>query len=417
MSISLPFEKLQLRTQQASNWLIRYCLPFGWLALLTGMFWIGDRALYTKLFYLTLAAPTLIALLLQPTQLKLILKQPLVILFLLFAGYMIFSITWAGTNENWTSEIKRPLYILMLFSSAALLAIKEQGKIERTIEVSAIFAAIAAGLSLFYYFATNQTGRFSGYGALDNALVASHVYGFFAAYWLNRWYVHKKIAPAIPLAALISLGILILLTGSRTPLMALGACLLWLAIIDIKPKFWLAISAAIGIIYFAQTIASTNSTTLEIGNLLTRGFSYRPQIWLETLQQIKQAPWFGLGFGHPLILSEEVQQQARGNPHNMLLAVLFNGGIIGAILWLSIYSYALIYSWKNRHSPTIKIFSGLLIFGFVSGMTEGSSIMSRPKEHWFQVWIPLALIFGAWITLKINHEPPAEKQYEPTKET
>ncbi len=47
-----------------------YVLPLGWLVMLTGMFWAGERSLYHKLFYILLAAPTLVALLLQPRMLK-----------------------------------------------------------------------------------------------------------------------------------------------------------------------------------------------------------------------------------------------------------------------------------------------------------------------------------------------------------
>jgi hypothetical protein len=38
------------------------------------------------------------------------------------------------------------------------------------------------------------------------------------------------------------------------------------------------------------------------------------------------------------------------------------------------------------------IASTWLIFGIGAGLTEGGGIISRPKEHWFLLWIPLALI-------------------------
>lgn len=83
-----------------STWLILYWLPIGWLALLSGMFWVGDRASYHKLYYLTLAAPTLIALLLEPQLLKQLLSFPLIKLFLLFSAYILISVQWSGTEET-----------------------------------------------------------------------------------------------------------------------------------------------------------------------------------------------------------------------------------------------------------------------------------------------------------------------------
>ncbi|WRL07413.1 O-antigen ligase family protein, partial [Pseudomonas aeruginosa] len=35
-----------------SRILSHWILPLGWLALLTGMFWVGDRSDYHRLFYI-----------------------------------------------------------------------------------------------------------------------------------------------------------------------------------------------------------------------------------------------------------------------------------------------------------------------------------------------------------------------------
>jgi tRNA A-37 threonylcarbamoyl transferase component Bud32 len=34
------------------------------------------------------------------------------------------------------------------------------------------------------------------------------------------------------------------------------------------------------------------------------------------------------------------------------------------------------------------------MYGIGAGLTEGGGILSRPKEHWFLLWIPLAIIAG-----------------------
>lgn len=404
-------QRFQDGIKRTADLIIRYWLPVGWISLLTGMFWIGDRSLYTKLFYITLATPTLLVLLIQPQRIKPFTKNPIIIIFLIFATYMMLSVIWAQTGETPITNIKRPLYILMLFFSAAMLATSTPRLLEKAIEISGIIAATSAALSLCYFFYTQKTGRFSGYGALENALVASHVYAFFATYWLCRWYTHQKSNPILPIAAFSILFILILFTGSRTPIAALFAAAIWLFLIDKNPKIFIAIIFSIGLYSISILITIFLEKQYEAGDLLARGTSYRPQIWLETLQILKAHPWFGLGYGHPLILSEHIQLQAKGNPHNMFLQVLFSGGIFGALIWLSLYCAALVYCLKNKSSITIITTSTLLIFGFFSGLTEGSSVMSRPKEHWFQIWIPLALIFGTWISLD-NHKPASKSNDE-----
>ena len=102
---------------------------------------------YHKLFYATLALPTLLAVALQPSQLKRLLRQPLIQLFLLFSAYILISVLWSGTGETPLDSIKRPLYLLMLLFAAGLISLKHPGRLERVTEIAAVIAVIAAGLS------------------------------------------------------------------------------------------------------------------------------------------------------------------------------------------------------------------------------------------------------------------------------
>ncbi len=45
-------------------------------------------------------------------------------------------------------------------------------------------------------------------------------------------------------------------------------------------------------------------------------------------------------------------------------------------------------------------------YGLVAGMTEGGSFLSRPNEHWFLIWIPLALV--AAFTVR-SESPPSQR--------
>lgn len=408
MSTSTALEEVQSHSQKVSNWLICYCLPLGWLALLTGMFWIGDRSDYHKLFYATLALPTLIALVLQPSHLKTLLQQPLIKLFLLFAAYIMLSVLWADTDDNLLSSIKRPLYLLMLLFAAFLISLKHPGRLERMTEIAAVIAVLAAALSLAYFFYQGANGRLSGYGALYNPLLSAHVFGFFCAYWLSRWHLEEKATPLLPLTALAILWALLIFTGSRTPLLALSVCLLWLAICQWKRRILLAIATAIGLALLMKALLSiATPIELQADNLLSRGLSYRPAIWQEALRQIQASPWFGLGYGHPQVFRVEGLDFALADPHNIELAVLFCGGIVGLTLWMLMYSYAMTYAWQQRRQPATLIASTLVVFGFVAGLTEGEAFFSRPKEHWFLIWIPLALLAAT----RLNHQHAVEKHH------
>lgn len=389
MTIKTP---LLQSSQRMADWLVAYALPVGWLFLLTGMFWIGERPLYHKLYYATLAAPTLLVIVLQPTRLKSLLVQPLVALFLLFSVYILLSVLWANSGETPLGSIKRPLYIVMLMFSAVLISQQDNTRLSKTVEAAAIIAVIAAALSVLYFFYDGAKGRLSGYGALYNPLLSAHVFGFFCAYWLCRWHQHANPATPLALCALVILWVLLVMTGSRTPLAALGACILWLALLQWKNRLWVLLILAGAVVLLLQQL-------MDATDLLLRGLSYRPAIWAEALRQIEVSPWFGLGYTHPHVFRVEGLEYALNDTHNIGLGVLFAGGIVGFSLWLLMYAYALFYAWKNRRHPGVQIASTLMVFGFAAGLFEGSAFFSRPKEHWFLIWIPLALLAATRISL------------------
>ncbi|VVO10383.1 hypothetical protein PS691_03354 [Pseudomonas fluorescens] len=349
------------------------------------MFWVGDRALYHKLYYLTLAAPTLIVLLLEPQLLKQLLSSPLIRLFLLFSAYILISVQWSGTEETSLTMSKRPLYILMLLFAAMLITLKSPARLDGMTRLAAILAVVCAAASMVYFFYSEEGGRLNGYGALYNPLLSSHVFGFFCAYWLSSWYLGSRSTALLPLSAMVVLWVLLIFTGSRTPIMAMAGCILWMAIVQWKHRLWLVIAVAVAVVVATQSLPQSD-------DLMARGVSYRPAIWAEALRQIQASPWIGLGFTHPQVFWIEGTQHALADPHNIVLGVLFEGGVVGLTLWLMMYAYAMFYAWQHRDQPCVLIASTLVVYGFMAGLTEGSAFFSRPKEHWFLIWIPLALL-------------------------
>jgi len=126
-------------------------------------------------------------------------------------------------------------------------------------------------------------------------------------------------------------------------------------------------------------------------DLLDRGLSYRPFIWAETWKQIMPALWLGHGYGTGIDIVLPDSGRILADPHNLTLGVIYQTGLVGGALWLALYVYSLLSAWRIRGSGLVLVSSTLLVYGFVAGMTEGGSFMSRPKEHWFLIWIPIAI--------------------------
>lgn len=386
MSIDVPIET---KAQRLGNMINSYVLPIGWLVILTGMFWVGERAMYHKLFYIFLAFPTLLALILQPRLLKPLTSNPLFLAFLAFSAYTLLSIAWSDTENSTGSLVKRPLYIAMLLLSAGIIALRSPAQLEKCTRLAAIFAALAAGLSLVYFMffkLPEPDSRLSGYGALYNPLLTAHVFGAFAAFWLGSWFQARNALSPLPIICLALLGVAIIATGSRTPLVGLTAALGWLMIVGDRRRSLIAIGVvAVGIL---------SLVLIHPEAITQRGVSYRPAIWMESLRQISEYPWLGRGFDSPMTVIIPGMADTFADPHNIELGVLYAGGILGLALWLTLYGLAMYFSWVYRKHPAVTLAATWLIFGFASGLTEGSAFMSRPKEHWFLIWIPLAMVYG-----------------------
>lgn len=385
------------RPQLISEWLVRNVLPLGWVAVLTGMFWAGDRSLYHKIYYLLLASPALAAILLRPQHLKPLLSSPLLITFSLFSLYALATLAWSSTDTSFGSLAKRPVYIFVLFLSAGLLALQAPSRLMIGLQASAVIATLAALISLGIYLHSDGPERLTGYGALYNPLLSSHVYGAFLALWMAQWFLQKTpLAPA-PLLSLAILGTLIIATGSRTPLLALTVCATWLVLITWNKRSLLLV-LAIGVLLGSALL------TLDISSLASRGLSSRPEIWAKTWLQILDAPWFGHGYDAPMAIWISTHDFAMADPHNMMLAVLYYCGAVGLTLWLLLYTLAFKLSWRNRRDPLTVVASSMVVFGLAASMTEGGAFLSRPKEHWFLIWIPMALLFAAEIKIKSGVE-------------
>lgn len=397
---------LSSRCARLSDWMICYLLPIGWLVLLTGLFWSWDRTLYHKLYYALIAAPTLLILALQPGLLKKLLRNPLILAFIAFGCYTVLSLLWSDTDNELSSLAKRPLYVLMLFLGAGLLALKSPQRLSKPLLLAGIFAAGCGALSVAYHLhSTGGVGRLSGYGALFNPLLTAHVYGFFAAFWLATWFTRADAHSnaVLPIVLLLVLGVVLLSTGSRTPLLALSITLTWLVA---------AHSSRRSLIAGACALALAAVLLLLFPHALTqRGLSYRPDIWLGALQIAMEKPWFGHGFDHSLNIPLQTKGLIFNDPHNIELAVLLSGGLAGLLLWVNLYAIALLFAWRNRHDALVMTASALVVYGLGASLSEGRDFISRPKEHWFLIWIPMALLAALLSVSPSGNNPhaPTEK--------
>ncbi|MNF39253.1 hypothetical protein D3C84_202200 [compost metagenome] len=379
------------------NCIVRHWLALGYLVLLTGLFWVANGSLFTKFYYGLIAAPALFALILAPHNLRPILREPIVLVFLAFSAWLLLSLSWTQADDGLGGLAKRPLYVFMMFAACALIACKDEQLLLKTLRIGALLAVLAALINLYFHFTTASAGaRLIGTGALRNPLLTSHVLGFFCTYWIAAWLTRCERHDWLPILLALPLLVALLATGSRTPLLALALTSLWMLLMTGRRALYLVaaliLAAAISMVFMPEL-------------LLQRGLSFRPQLWSEAIRQASEHLWIGHGFDSKFVFNIEGLGWTLSDPHNVELAVLLELGLVGLSLWLLMYGLILLRCLQQRHQGKFQLASALVVYGLSAGLSEGSNFFSRPNENWFLIWIPLSLVAALSISQRLQSKP------------
>ncbi|WLI29987.1 O-antigen ligase family protein [Pseudomonas rhodesiae] len=403
--------RLSYGANRVFDFLVLWILPIGLLLLLSSLFFVTNRNVLHKFYYGLFSAPTLLLLCLRPREIKELLREPLVIAFLVFCAWALTTLLWSPQPTVDSDLFKRPLHTFMLFAGCGLL-LHYRNDMFKPIFFSAAVIALIVCLANLIAFAKGfepSMRMIGGRGALDNPLLSSHVFGFFCIYWLYICITAQRLRVlwfSAPALAVMTLAVLA--TGSRTPLVALTLAAFWIAFVRRNRRSammiaTLVLGAAALLLFYPEAITE-------------RGSSYRLELWSMTLHRIAEHPWIGHSFNSDLSLVVDAYELYE--PHSFALGVLYYVGIIGFIPWIFMLGWGLYKGFKERAQPLFLLTSALLAYGIGAGLTEGGGILSRPKEHWFLLWIPLALIAGLSIAqrrrslLGMAVQTPAPQAFE-----
>jgi O-antigen ligase len=133
--------------------------------------------------------------------------------------------------------------------------------------------------------------------------------------------------------------------------------------------------------------------SLNFDQLMTRGLSARPEIWAIALENISHNTVFGSGIGTNISIYVVSLKRLFTDTHNIHLGLTYSLGITGLLIWTGLLISLLNIYLKNKQSIIAQTGIVLLAYGMTAGMTEGTSIFTRPKEIWFLSWLPISLLF------------------------
>nr|BFD39274.1 hypothetical protein FFPRI1PSEUD_07730 [Pseudomonas sp. FFPRI_1] len=399
----MQLNALRNTSNRVFDFICLWILPIGYLLLLCALFFIPGRNILHKLYYGLFSIPTLIALCMRPSELKSLFREPIFIAVLLFASWTLISLAWGPPVDSVPGEIKTPLHLLMLFAGCSLLVSYRRDILQPLFFCAAIVALIASLFNLYAFSQVYTPGsRMIGAGAFDNPLLSSHIFGFFLVYWLWLSMTCQRLRVwLLSVPAMVIMFATVIATGSRTPLVALILAAAWICFICWNRRSLLLLA---GMLIGGATVLMLFSQML-----IERGNSYRFEIWSLVFNYISAHPWIGHGYNADLVVDIGIGYLL-AEPHNFALGVLYYVGIIGLLPWLFMQLWGLFKSWRLRSMPLLILASTWLMFGIGAGLTEGGGILSRPKEHWFLLWIPLALIAALCISQRARRSPPLTQQ-------
>jgi len=355
------------------------------LILLSGMFFLESRNALTSFYLGLFGIPSLLMLCLRPREIRTLLGEPIIAGFLTLCIWLCLSLLWSPAEKPDFGMMKIPLQPLMLFAGCAMLLQYRNEALKPLLFCAATIAVIATIISLVPFIRTyTPNERMVGGGAFTNPLLSSHLFGFFCIYWLCICITSQRLSAlwfSVPATAVMLTAMMA--TGSRTPLVALALSITWLAIVNRNRR---------SLVMIAGILLSSTATLLFFPDILgDRGSSYRLQIWQIALERIAEHPWIGHGYDSELHIDVGLGYPFL-EPHSFSLGVLFYIGIIGMIPWTFILVWGLLSSYRQRLQPLFVLASTLLVYGIGAGLAEGGAVLTRPREHWFLLWIPLALI-------------------------
>lgn len=296
---------------------------------------------------------------------------------------------WAGLSLLWTQEdqvvreFKRLFYIALFLALFPVLANGDPQRLIRCMQWAGVGLAGIALWSIvqFYVLAGNSwLARMEGMGRLSHPILGGYVIGL-AAVWMMHWTPSSRALQVLWGVCLVFLASFVLLCQSR----GAGLALLFTALVMPvwrRDRYSLLVSAMAVLVILAAWLCFEPL-------LMARGVSYRPQIFMASLDMIAAHPWLGLGMGANYVVSADAQ--FFDHAHNLFTHVGIELGLPGILLWALVWLLVLRYAWQARACGYGQGLIGIWLFSFLAMQFDAASLTGTPRPEWFISWLPVGL--------------------------
>lgn len=359
-------------------------LGFGFVWFLAAIALAPSNKLYQQGLILFLWLPTL--LLVWPARQVFVAgwrQQPAlwsaVALFLLWSA---LSLIWSATDEG-GREAKRLIYILLFLMFFALLAQLGSKCVRMLLQLGGALLAVAALISFYRFYGMTDNPlvmRLYGIGGIDHPILGAYVVSVLALAMLYDYPQGRMMQLGWALV-LLCLGGFVALCQSR------GAVIGVLFTVLCAP--WWMRDRASKVLAVSSVILVAVAVYVFYNLLMSRGSSFRMEIFQASVQMIEEHPWTGLGIGAFYRIQAAGQQF--DHTHNMLTHAAIELGLPGMLLWLAIWLLAAREMLRAREAPLAKLALCIWVFSSVAMQLDAASLTGTPRAEWFISWLPVGL--------------------------
>ncbi|MEQ8482857.1 MAG: O-antigen ligase family protein [Pseudomonadales bacterium] len=298
----------------------------------------------------------------------------------------------------WRDAASTATRTLLVFCFVVALAeCQLRGQVRRWLgRALALSGVIAVAAALWVYVSDIPAdGRLKGLGQLDTEVIAALVFGVCMIFALDLIVGQRsRLAQLMLLASVLMIGVAVYLSDSRNAWVSVvtGAGVFLVAHRARTPRAFMAAMAVGGLCLLGiLLLLLLGEGTRDL--LLPRGDSFRPDIWREAWVRI--APhglWFGLGINTSdnfVIVDLEFL-----HPHSMYLSVLYQGGAIALLLFLTLIIVVLRTLLVHFRHPDAKLALGILFVALPAYLLDGHELIDKVGSTWFLFWLPVAVALG-----------------------
>ena len=418
-----------------STWLI----PLGMVVFLAGKIFLPGSASHITQTYIWLMFPSLLLIIFggkkifqgyKPTALDLT-----ILAFLLLNTVSFF---WSSTDKPFDRFYKDFLYITLFLFAISTLIRNPKNDFIKVMYLSGSIVVISAVIALINYifikevslnyrhFRISNMGLYP-FGYFSNPIPAAIFYSVFTVFFFVQLLEArgKWMLQAVLFTAVCILLTYVLMTGSRGPTFSLllSFVCLWCLRKDRRTatlcmslfSFVLVFGISSGAIKTDFIASLSNKNPVELSDIkpisagsnfrelpevqefeeqLNQTFGKRGTIWFNALELIGEKPWLGHGIDADFDVPFDNGRITAQHPHSLYLQILYDTGIVGLFLFLTISVLALKACWQHRENALAQVAFATFVLALANFLTDIHQIFHRPYYYWVFFWLPVGMTIG-----------------------